>query len=59
MKKSVLTLVLLTTCLISFAQRLTAMRDSVAGSYNFWLYEPGTSPLVADTTDTTFALLPT
>ena len=58
MKKSVLTLVLLTTCLISFAQRLTAMRDSVAGSYNFWLYEPGTSTLVADTTDTTFALLP-
>lgn len=35
----------------SLAQELTAMRDSVADSYNFWLYEPITSyEQVLDTT---------
>lgn len=28
-------------CIDAGAQTLTAMRDSVKGSYNFWLYQPG------------------
>lgn len=31
------------------AQKITAMRDSVSGSYNFWLYEPSTPLTTKDT----------
>lgn len=42
-------LILLMVCNIANAQRLTAMRDSVSGSYNFWFYEPASKVSPADT----------
>ena len=51
MKTFRLMLILLGISLTVNAEVLTAMRDSVPGSYNFWLYEPSDTPVTNTSTD--------
>jgi predicted esterase len=51
MKTIRLMIILLGFSLTVNAEVLTAMRDSVPGSYNFWFYEPSDTPTTQTTTD--------
>lgn len=51
MKTFRLMIILLGISLTVNAEVLTAMRDSVPGSYNFWLYEPSDTPVATTSTD--------
>lgn len=51
MKTIRLMIILLGFSLTVNAEVVTAMRDSVPGSYNFWFYEPSDTPAIQTTTD--------